>query len=128
VTFAGRFLGVFFTGAGGTAALTSVAAGVGVTDAEGLEPPDSAGFGDCFEHALIVSNSPRIAAPVIVAIASFRWREQDESVVPEIGLLFVACFVLCLSPDFQMVVILPPPLRLAQSEVIGQESCQLRGC
>jgi hypothetical protein len=101
---------------------------VGITEVDGLETPDSAGFGDCFEHAVIARNSPRIAAPVIVAIASFCWREQDENVVPEIELLFVACFVVWWSPDFQMVVILSPRLRLAQSEVIGQESCQLRGC
>ena len=106
VTFAGRFLGVFFAGVGGTAALTSVAAGVCITEVEGLETPDSAGFEDCFEHAVIARNSPRTAAPAILAIASFCWREQDENVVPEIGLLFVACFVVWWSPDFQMVVIL----------------------
>ncbi len=48
----------------------------------------NAGFGDCFEHALTASNSPRIAEPAI--IASFCWRNQDESVVPEIMLLLVA--------------------------------------
>jgi len=93
----------------GIAVLTIVAAGLGITEVDGLETPDSAGFGDCFEHALNVSNSPRIAAPAIVDMASFRWREQDESVVPEIGLLLVACFVVWLSPDFQVVVILSPP-------------------
>jgi hypothetical protein len=101
---------------------------VGITEVEGLEAPDSAGFGDCFEHALNPSNRARIAAPAIAAMASFCWREQDESAVPEIELLLVACFVVWWSPDFQMVVILSPPLRLAQSEVVGQESCQLRGC
>ncbi len=48
----------------------------------------NAGFGDCFEHALTASNSPRIAEPAI--IASFCWRNQDESVGPEIMLLLVA--------------------------------------
>jgi len=33
-----------------------------------------------------------------------------------------------LSPDFHVVVILLPPLRLAQSKVISQESAQLPHC
>jgi hypothetical protein len=52
--------------------------------------PASGGFGDCFEHALIASNSPRIAKPAIIAIASFCWRDQDGSIVPQIVLLLVA--------------------------------------
>jgi hypothetical protein len=54
----------------------------------GLETPTSGGFGDCFEHALIATNSPRIVKPAI--IASFCWRDQEESIVPEIVLLLVA--------------------------------------
>jgi len=106
----------------GEAAAVGVGAGVAAGAAEigaGLETPTSAGLGDCFEHALTASNSPRIAKPAI--IASFCWRDQDESVVPEIVLL-VAWLT-----DFQMVAILSPPLRLAQSEVIWQESGQLGG-
>jgi len=134
VTFAGCFFGVFFAGAGKAAAVTVVAAvaaaaGVGEVDA-GPETPASAGFEDCFEHALTASKSPRIAKPAI--IASFCWRDQDESVVPEIALSVVLLarfwFVDFLSPDFPVVVILSPPLRLAQSEVIWQESGQLGGC
>jgi hypothetical protein len=70
-------------GAGGT-----TAAGVAEV-AAGLETPTSAGFGDCFEHALTASNVARIAKLAI--IASFCWRDQDEddSVVPEIVLLVV---------------------------------------
>ena len=49
-----------------------------------LETPTSAGFGDCFEHAIIASNSPRIAKPAM--IASFCWRDQEPSVVSEIVL------------------------------------------
>jgi hypothetical protein len=132
VTFAGRFFGVFFAGkaaAVGLAAGVAAAAGVGEVDA-GLEMPASAGFGDCFEHALTASNTPRIAKPAI--IASFCWRDHGESVVPEIMLLvawladsWLADFWLV---DFQVVVILSPPLRLAQSEVIWQESGQSGGC
>jgi len=94
-----------------------------------LDAPARAGFDDCFEHALIASNSPAIAKPATVAIASFCWREQDDNVVTEIALLLSAGFVdlwlrdLGLA-DFEMVAILSPPLRLAQSEVIGQESGQ----
>ncbi len=80
----------------------------------GPETPTNAGLDDCFEHALIAINSPRIVKPAI--IASFCWRDQDESIVPEIVLVPVAWFVDFLSLDFQMVVILSPPLRLAQSE------------
>jgi hypothetical protein len=47
-------------------------------------------------------------------IASFCWRDQDESTVPEIVLL--AWLLDFLSPDCQIVVMLSPPLRLAQSE------------
>jgi hypothetical protein len=87
--FAGRFLGVFFTRAGNAAvvgAVTGTAAAAGAAELEaGLETPIRAGFGDCFEHALTPSNSPRIAKLAI--IASFCWRDQDESIVPEIVLL-----------------------------------------
>jgi hypothetical protein len=129
VTFAGRFLGVFFAVVGEAAAVGVVAAvtgaeGVAELDA-GLETPTRAGFGPCFEHALTASNSPRIAKPAI--IASFCWRDQDESILPEIVLLG-ALLMGFLSPDFQVVVILSPPLRLAQSEVIWQESGQLCDC
>jgi hypothetical protein len=127
VTFAGRFFGVFFTGAGDDAAV-GVVASVAVAGAElgaGLETPTSAGFGLCFEHALTTSNRLRIAKPAIMA--SFCWRDQDESIVPEIVLLG-AWLLGFLSPDFHVVVILSPPLRLAQSKVISQESAQLPHC
>jgi len=129
-------LGVFLAGAGKAAAvgvIVGIAAAAGAVVAgigAGLETRTSAGFGDCFKHALIASNSPRIAKPAI--IVSFCWRDHDESVVSEIGLLVAlsAKFWLVdfLSPDFQVVVILSPPLRLAQSEVIGQPSAQHRDC
>jgi hypothetical protein len=94
VTFAGRFFGVFFAGTGSAAAVgavAGVAAAASVAEiGAGLETLTSAGFGDCSEHALIASNSPRIAKPAIVAIASFCWRDQDDNVVPEIALLLVA--------------------------------------
>jgi len=129
VTFAGRFFGVFFVGAGEVTAVgevASVAAGAGVAELDaGLETPTSAGFGPCFEHALTASNSPRIARLAI--IASFCWRDQDESIAPEIVLLG-SWLLGFLSPDFQVVVILSPPLRLAQSKVIWQENGQLRDC
>ena len=92
MTFAGRFFGVFFAGAGNTAAV-GVVAGVAVTasvaevDAR-LDTPARAGFGDSFVHALTASNSPRIAKPAIRA--SFCWRDQGESVVTEIALSLVA--------------------------------------
>jgi len=79
-------------------------AAVGVAKLDpGLETPTSAGFGDCFEHALPASNSPRIAKPAI--IASFCWRDQDESVVPEIELLLVAWLLDLWVVDFQIVAI-----------------------
>ena len=133
MTFAGRFFGVCFAGAGKAAAIgavAGVAAAASVADVDAaLDAPATAGFDDCFEHALIASNSPRIAKPAIVAIASFCWRDQDDNVVTEIALLLGAGFVdfwladIWLA-DFEMVAILSPPLRLAQSEVIGQESGQ----
>jgi len=128
MTLAGRFFGVFFTGVGEAAAVGMVAGAVAVGVAEldaGLETPTSAGFGPCFEHALTTSNSPRIAKPAI--IANFCWRDQDESIVPEIVLLG-ARLLGFLSPDFQVVVILSPPLRLAQSKVIWQGSDQPDDC
>jgi hypothetical protein len=73
VTFAGRFLDVFFTlvAAIGTVPVivtAGVAATVGIGEvAEGLETPTSAGFGPCFEHALTTSNRPRIVKPAIIA-------------------------------------------------------------
>ena len=80
---------VFFAVAGDAAvvgAVTGTAAAAGAAELEaGLETPTRAGFGDCFEHALTTSNSPRIANPAI--IASFCWRDQDESIVPESVLL-----------------------------------------
>jgi hypothetical protein len=80
--------------------------------------------GDCFEHALTANSRPRIAKPAI--IASFCWRDQDDSVVPEIVLL-IARFALFWLVDFPIVAILSPPLRLAQSKVIWQESDQHGG-
>jgi hypothetical protein len=129
VTFDGRFLGVFFAGAGEAAAV-AVVTGTGAVapSAEldaGLETPTSAGFGPCFEHALTASNSPRIAKPAI--IASFCWRDQDKSIVPETVLLG-SWLLGFLSPDFQVVVILSPPLRLAQSKVMWQEGSQPDAC
>jgi hypothetical protein len=114
----------------GKAAAVGVATGADATADTGefdaaLETLTSAGFGDCFEHALTASNSPRIAKAAI--IANFCWRDQDASVVPEIVFL-VAWFVDFWSPDFQVVVIFSPLLRLAQSEVIWQDSGQLGSC
>jgi len=91
----------------------------------GLETLTSAGFWD-FEHALMARNSPRNVKHTITA--NFCWRDQDESIVPEIVLVLVAWFGDFLSPDFQIVVILSPPLRLAQSEGIWQQSGQIGGC
>jgi len=102
-----------------------VIAGVAEVDTV-LDAPAGAGCEDCFEHALKASNSPGIAKPAIIAI--FCCRDQDESVVPETVLLvalLVALLLEFLSSDFQVVAILSPPLRLAQSEVIGQESGQM---
>lgn len=62
----------------------------------GPETPTSAGFADCFEHALSPSKIPRITKPAI--IASFCWRDQDESIVPANVLLVVVLLV-----DFQVV-------------------------
>jgi hypothetical protein len=50
--------------------------------AAGLETPTSAGFDDSFEQALTTTSTPRIKKHAI--IASFCWRDQDESIVPEI--------------------------------------------
>ena len=85
----------------------------------------SAGFEDWLEHALVASNSPRIVKLAIVVTASFFWSDpdEDETVVPEI-MLWVACCVDSWSPDFLVVVMLSPPLRLAQSALIKQESGQ----
>ncbi len=77
-------------GRGGTSAVVcavaTVAAGIDEGEA-GLETLTSAGFADCFEHALIASSSPRMPKPAIMA--SFCWRDQDESMVSEIVLLVV---------------------------------------
>ena len=128
-TFAGRLLDIFFFGAGeaamvGLVASAATAGGAGGADT-GLETPTSAGFGDCFEHALTASNSPRVAKPAI--ILSLCWRDQDESVVPEIFWLvawLVDFWFGFWFGDCQVVAILSPPLRLAQSEVIWQRSGQ----
>jgi hypothetical protein len=86
---------------GDTGAIEAVVVGVVVAAGTaaicaGPETPTSAGFDDCFEHALSPSNIPRITKPAI--IASFLWRDQDESVVPVNVLLVVALLV-----DFQVV-------------------------
>jgi hypothetical protein len=101
--FAGRRLGVFFAGLGNTAAAVvgdAVALAPGIAGAvevdAGLETATRAGFGDCFEQALTASISPRSAKPAIMA--SFCWRDQDESAVPEI-MSFVGCSVDFRSPD-----------------------------
>jgi hypothetical protein len=131
VTFAGRFLAAFFMGAGaatavGVTGVSSARAGVGEL-AAGLKTPTSEGLGDCFEQALAASSTARMAKPAIMA--SFCWRDQDESVVAEIVLLvwfeslLLVGFLLSDS-DFQVVVMVSPPLRPAQSKVIGQESGQ----
>ncbi len=52
--------------------------------AESAAGPDTAtrtGFADCVEHAMNAINSPSIANAEIVA--SFCWRDQDESMFPE---------------------------------------------
>jgi hypothetical protein len=91
VTFAGRFLCTFFTGAAGNSASASaavsgtVAVAAGVVVAAGLDTATSADFDDCLEHALTTSKSPRSAK--LANMASFCWRDQDESIVPEIVLL-----------------------------------------
>jgi len=64
-----------FTGAG----VAACAGGSGT----GPETPTSAGLADCFEHAQNARKSARIAK--LATIAIFCWRDQDESVVPEIG-------------------------------------------
>jgi hypothetical protein len=90
VTVAGRFFGAFLAGAIEAAVGVIAAAGVNAGVAEvgaGPETLTSAGFEDCFVHALTASNSPRITKLAI--IASFCWRDQNESVVPEIVLLVV---------------------------------------
>src|SRR5580698_6652983 len=106
----------------------AVGAVVGVADvAAGLEAPTISDFEACFEQALTTSSNPRIAYPAIVAIANFCCRDQDESVVPENALLvaWLADFLsFVLRSDFQIVDILSPPLRLAQSEVRWQENVQ----
>ncbi len=93
--------------------------------AAGLEMPASGGFGDCFEHALIAINSPRIVK--LASVASFCWRDQDDSIVPVIVLLLGAGFVdflsVSLSLDFHIVVILSPPLRLG---AVGKEKGRRR--
>ena len=89
VTFAGRFR-AFFLGAGVASEVVAAGARVaaGVSEAEaGLDTLTSAGFGDCFEHALIASSNPRMPKPAIMA--SFCWRDQDESMVSEIVLFVV---------------------------------------
>jgi hypothetical protein len=58
--------------------------------ANGLDTPTSAGFGDSFEQALTTTSTPRITKHAI--IASFCWRDQDESMPPEI-VLELALFV-----------------------------------
>jgi len=58
-------------------------------------------------------------------MASFCWRDHEGSVVPEIVLLLAGLGFWLVY--FQVVDILSLPLRLAQSEVIGQESSQLGG-
>lgn len=117
MTFAGRFLAAFFADAGaaaaGAAGAISATAGMGEL-AAGLETPTSAGLDDCFEQALAARSTARIAKPAIMA--NFCWRDQDESVVPEIVLvvwfanLLLVGFLLSDS-DFQAVVIVSPLLR-----------------
>src|SRR5271155_2465619 len=101
MTFAGRFLcpSAFFAGAGDAAA-TEVSTGFVAGFAEAgvgtdslpyslldsfLETPTSAVLEACFEQALTTSKSPRMAKPANMAI--FCWRDQDESIVSEIGFL-----------------------------------------
>ena len=85
-------MATFFGAAGGVkivaGALGVVA--VAVVVGAGPEPPPSAGFADCFEHALSVSRVPRITQPAV--IASFCWRDldEDESTLPGYVLLVVA--------------------------------------
>jgi hypothetical protein len=90
----------------------------------GLETLTSAGLADCFEHAHTTRDKPSIAKPAIMA--SFCCCDQDESVVPEI-VLFVDWLLGFFSPDFQVVVIVSPPLRLAQLYLLSQASGQWLG-
>jgi len=83
--------------------------------------PTSAGFADSVEQALTASSNPRIANPAIMA--NFCCLDQDESSFPEIVLL-LGCLLDSLSSDFHVVVILSPPLRLAQSVEEKQEVVQ----
>jgi len=82
-------------------AAAGAVAGVAVVGAgkvgTGLETLTSAVFEDCFEHALRASKKPRIANAA--SMASFCWRDQDESIVPEI------VFSVRVSVDFQIVAI-----------------------
>src|ERR1700722_5570109 len=89
----------------------------------------SAGFADSLEHALKASSNPRIANPPI--IATFCCLDQEESISADLVPWFG--WVLDFSPnldfgslsfDFQVVVMLSPPLRLAQSELGWQECGQ----
>src|SRR5579862_985512 len=101
MTFVGRFLcpSTFFTGA-----VDAAAAEVSTGFAEGFaefgagadsrpgsfpdtfpETPTNAVFEACFEQALTTSSNPRMAKAANMAI--FCWRDQDESIVPEIGFL-----------------------------------------
>ena len=72
----------FATGVGVVGAVGGARVAAAVEDcAPWAEMPTSAGFGDCFEHALRAIRIPRIVNPEIIAI--FCWRDQDERVVPE---------------------------------------------
>jgi len=76
----------FATGVAGS----GVAVGVGAAAAvevcvSGLEMPTRAVLGAAFEHALSAIKNPRITNPAIIAI--FCWRDQDESVAPELLLV-----------------------------------------
>lgn len=108
----------------------SVAAGV-CARATGLETPMSAGFAGSVEHALKASNNPSIANPAIMAI--FCCLDQEESIFPEmepllgwmLDLVSPECLLFdCRLSDFQVVVMLSPLLRLAQSKLTWQENGQ----
>jgi hypothetical protein len=142
MTFAGRFLCVFFLGAAAVVeALSGVAAAIGSIELStsleslpGLLPDTamSAGFEDCLEQALNTSKSPRIAKPANKA--AFCWRDQAARIVPENVLLVPSLaefwfvdfwFVDTWFVDFQIVAILSPPLRWRSRKGYGKRVTNL---
>jgi hypothetical protein len=127
------FAAVADVGVRGATAAELIAAFADAAAAEGEiagpETAASAGFGDCFEHAVSMSSTAR--SEKLAIIANFCWRDQEVSEDPEKLLLVTGAldFLSRESSDlfgFQVVVILSSPLRLTQSGVISQESHQVQ--